>query len=89
MPSGIAFFCMYGSGGRHIRRITTGDASGYHRAAHKGLADMEDPVFENCSKLCATDIDGNKFMFDNSKTNYHYARIFDKIKGEEGYFTMR
>ncbi len=51
--------------------------------------DMEDPVFENCSKLCATDIDGNKFMFDNSKTNYHYARIFDKIKGEEGYFTLR
>ncbi|MCQ2249837.1 MAG: DUF285 domain-containing protein [Bacteroidales bacterium] len=47
------------------------------------------PIFGNCQKLCATDAEGNKFRFSESKLDYRYARIFDKAKGVEGYFTMK
>lgn len=51
--------------------------------------DMEDPMFGNCPKLCATDIDGNKFRYCEDKVNYHYAKILDKDNGVEGYFTRK
>lgn len=46
-------------------------------------------IFTNCNKLCGTDIYGNKFRFDESKNNHAFARIYDKDKGVEGFFTRK